>query len=240
MRQEVIARNAWRAGPPPFDGAPVRESAVKTRDSRMPTNPPARKGPRTPPVRDRRAAATADGNSGPLRGLKSILGRPIALERRDGRLHVVLAERRRAAPLDQAPSPSQLCEELSARLLAHDPEHLDQKMRPLLLVHEALGRKGWPGVAALPGPVLSQALAQAEVLADGGSSLRMETLIEGLRPLAGAADLRDERLAREQDFKIGETVEVSESSYAEFDRLERSWVGTTPSDLPRPERDDNK
>ncbi len=57
------------------------------------------------------------------------------------------------------------------------------------------------------------------------------------RPLQGAADLHDERDAHQQDFRIGETVEVPESSHAAFDRIEQGWVGTTPSNLPRPEHD---
>ena len=205
----------------------------------MPTSPPARKGPRTPPPKDRRAPATADGKTSLVRKLKGILGRPIALERRDGRLQVALAERRRAMPADQAPSPQQLREELRAHLLAHDPDHVDKAMRALLLVHEALGHKGWSGVAALPAGVLAQALAQAEYLAGGESSLQMETVIEGLRPLQGAATLRDERKLREQDFKVGENVEVSESNFDAFDHLEQSWVGTVPSDLRRREREDS-
>ena len=104
-------------------------------------------------------------------------------------------------------------------------------MHQLLLVHEALGSKGWAGVALLPGAVLAEALVQAEMLVGGESSLPLEAFIEGLRPLQGVADLRDERNSRLQDFRIGATVEVSESSFAEFDRLEQSWVGTVPSAL---------
>lgn len=69
------------------------------------------------------------------------------------------------------------------------------------------------------------------MLVGGESSLPLEAFIEGLRPLQGVADLRDERNSRLQDFRIGATVEVSESSFAEFDRLEQSWVGTVPSAL---------
>lgn len=203
----------------------------------MPTTPLNRKGPRATRDQDRRAPADANGHAGPLSRLKGVLGRPLGLERRDGQLHVVLAERRSAAPLDQRPSPAKLCEELGARLLTHDPQHVAKAMHQLLLVHDALASKGWPGVAALPGRVLTDALAQAEILASEESSLPLETFIEGLRPLQGAADLRDERDSRLQDFRVGETVEVSESSYAEFDRLEQSWVGTTPSALSRPELD---
>lgn len=203
----------------------------------MASTPPQRKGPRTAREQDRRATADANVKTSPLGRLKGVLGRPLGLARRDGQLHVVLAERRSAAPPDPRPSPAKLCEELGARLLTHDPQHVAKAMKQLMLVHEALAGRGWPGVAALPGGVLTDALAQAETLASEESSLVLETFIEGLRPLQGAADLRDERDSRLQDFRVGETVEVSESSYAEFDRLEQSWVGTTPSALPRPERE---
>lgn len=211
----------------------------------MPTNPPKSKVRRASPTaeqrapaQDRRAPAGANGKTNPMRQLKGVLGRPLGVERRDGQLHVVLVERRRAAPADQPPSASQLCEELGARVLAHDPQHISKDMSHLLIVHEALGSKGWPGVAALPSRVLAAALAQAEALAGQDSSLTLETFIEGLRPLQRAADLREERSSRQEDFRLGETIEVSETNHAEFDRLEQSWVGTIPSDLARRERDD--
>jgi hypothetical protein len=203
----------------------------------VPTTPPKRKGPSATRSPDRRAPANANGPAGPLRRLKGVLGRPLGLERRDGQLHVVLTERRSATPLDPRPSPATLCEELCARLLTHDPQHVAKTMHPLLLVHDALASGGWSGVAALPGRVLTDAVALAETMASEESSLALESFVEGLRPLQGAAELRDERDSRQKDFKLGETVEVSESSYAEFDRLEQSWVGTTPSDLSRPERE---
>ena len=203
----------------------------------MATTPSTRNGPRAPIDKDRRADADAKGKISPLRRLKSVLARPLGLQRRDGQVHVVLAERRRPTPAGQQPSPAELCNELSARLLAHDAEHLATSMIQLLLVHEALGGRGWAGVAALPGGVLAAALVQAETLVGEESSLPLETFIEGLRPLQGAADLRDERNSRQQDFRVGETVEVSESSFAEYDRLEQSWVGTVPSALTRSERD---
>lgn len=210
----------------------------------MPTKPPNPKGPRAVPDKerrapgqDRRAPVDTNGKASPMRRLKGVLGRPLAVERRDGQLQVVLVERRRAKPAEQRPSPSQLCEELGARVLAHDPQQVSKDMSHLLLVHDALGSKGWPGVAALPRRVLAGALAQAEALAGEESSLSMETFIEGLRPLLGAAELREERGSRLQDFRVGETVEVSETNHAEFDRLEQSWVGTIPSDLSRRERD---
>ncbi len=204
----------------------------------MSTNPPSRKGPRSALDKDRRVTLGTKGMTDPLRRLKGALGRPLSLERRDGQLHIVLAERRREAPVDQKPSLSQLCDELSARMLAHGPDYAAKAMRHLGLVHDVLGRNGWPGVAALPGPVLAEALAQAEILASDEPSSALEMIIEGLRPLQSAADLRDESDSRLQDFRVGENLDVSESTFAEFDHLERSWVGTTPAKLMRRERDD--
>ena len=56
--------------------------------------PTSRKKPPAPPVEDRRAPESARGLDVSLRKLKGALGRPMALERRDGALHVVLVDRR--------------------------------------------------------------------------------------------------------------------------------------------------
>lgn len=205
----------------------------------MPVNPPSRKGPRSALEKERRAAPGATSASEPLRRLKGALSRPLGLERRDGKLQVVLAERRRAPLADETPSLSQLCDELSARMLAHGPDYAATAMRHLVLLHDVLGRKGWQGVQALPAPVLGEALAQAEMLASDEPSAALDTIIEGLTPLHSAAVLRDERDSRLQDFRVGENLEVSESNFAEFDQLERGWAGTTPSRLMRRDRDED-
>lgn len=204
----------------------------------MPANPPSRKVNR-PLGKDRRAPPGARASTEPLRRLKGVLNRPIGLERRDGHLHVVLSERRQPPPADASLPLAQLCDELSARLLAHGPDDAAQAMRHLVLLHDVLEREGWPGVAALPSPVLGEALAQAEILASDEPSVAMDTLIEGLTPLQTAAVLRDESDSRLQDFGVGENLEVSESDFAEFDDLERGWAGTTPDRLARSERDDD-
>jgi hypothetical protein len=192
----------------------------------MSTRTPTGKAPRSPIAKDRRAPA---GKKDALRLLKGALGRPIALERRDGSLRVVLVERRRPASAGDVPSVAQLCEELSARLLAHGPDYAARSMRDLVRVHDALDRRGWAGVAALPGQVLVDALAQAEMLASDEPSASLAIIIEGLRPLQSAAELRDERDSRLQDLRVGENLEVSESSHAEFDDFQRSWLGTVPT-----------
>jgi hypothetical protein len=197
------------------------------------------KNPPTPrkPGKDRRAAPGAKGTTGTLRRMKGLLVRPIGLERRDGKLQLVLAERRKPTPVDQAPSLSQLCAELSARLLAHDPEHTAKMMRHLVLVHDVLERKGWPGVGAMSGLVLRAALVQAETLASEDPSPHLELILDQLRLLQAAADQRDERDSRLQDFKVGDNVQVSETNFGEFEDMERSWGGTVPSGLAHPDRD---
>jgi hypothetical protein len=62
----------------------------------------------------------------------------------------------------------------------------------------------------------------------------MDMLIEGLRPLLKAADLRDQRESRQQDFRVGDNLEVTESDYAEFEDVETNWTGTVPAGLVPP------
>ena len=189
------------------------------------------------PLKDRRAAVDGKGG-GSLRKLKGLLGRPIGLERREGKLHVVLTERRRQRPADEPASVSQLCAELSARLLAHESSEV-QTMRHLILVHDALDRRGWGAIEGMSALVLAKALEQAEALALEEPSPLMDMLIEGLRPLQTAADLRDQRESRLQDFRVGDNLEVTESDFADFQEVETNWVGTVPAGLVPPrERDD--
>jgi hypothetical protein len=201
----------------------------------MSTDSPTRKRSPKMPAEDRRVAA---GAAAPLRRLKGLLVRPVGLERRGGQLHVVLVERRRARPEDQPPSLSQLRAELRARLLAHEDGRAAQVLRHLGFLHDELGRKGWRGVEALPAKVLGKALAQAEMLGSEEPSPALALLLEQLRPLHAAAELRDERAAQQNEFEAGGHVEVSEATHEEFDAMERSWVGTVPAGLSRPERDD--
>jgi hypothetical protein len=204
----------------------------------MVSRTPSRKSTRQPPLKDRRSAADAAPNS--LRKLKGLLSRPIGVERRDGKLHVVLTERRRARPADEKPSIALLCAELSARLLAHEANEMAQTMRHLILVHDALERKGWPGIESMSSLVLAKAIEQASLLAQEEPSPHMDMLLEGLRPLEAAAMLREEREARLHEMRLGDTVEVSESDYADFEDAEENWSGATvPLDLvPPTERDD--
>jgi hypothetical protein len=204
----------------------------------MASRTPSRKNPRQPPLKDRRSAPDAAPNS--LRKLKGMLNRPLALERSDGKLRVVLTERRRARPANEKPSIALLCAELSARLLAHEVNEAAQTMRHLILVHDALERKGWPGIEEMSSLVLARAIEQATLLAHEEPSPHMDMLIEGLRPLQAAATLREQRQARMHELRLGDNVEVSESDYAEFEDAEENWSGATvPLDLvPPPDRDD--
>jgi hypothetical protein len=192
----------------------------------------SRKGSRQMPLKDRRAAVDGKGG-GSLRKLKGLLGRPIGLERRDGKLHLVLTERRRQRPADEPASVSQLCGELSARLLAHESSEV-QTMRHLILVHDALERRGWAALEGMSALVLIKAIEQAEALAAEEPSPHMDMLIEGLRPLHIAADMRDQRESRQQDFRVGDNLEVSESDYADFEDVESNWTGTVPAGLVPP------
>ena len=193
---------------------------------------------RKTPLKDRRAAADAPASS--LRKLKGMLNRPLGVERRDGKLQVVLTERRRARPADEKPSIALLCAELSARLLAHEANEAAQTMRHLILVHDALERKGWVGVEGMSSLVLTRAIEQAMMLAREEPSPHMDMLIEGLRPLNAAATLREQREARVHEMRLGDNVEVSESDYADFEDAEQDWSeGTMPIGLvPPADRDD--
>jgi len=196
-----------------------------------------KKGSRQIPLKDRRAAPGKRGGS--LRKLKGLLGRPLGIERRDGKLRVVLTERRRPRRADEPPSLSQLCAELSARLLAHEATEA-QTMRHLILVHDALERRGWVGIESMGSLVLVKAIEQAESLAAEEPSPHMDMLLEGLRPLHNAASMREQREARVHEFRVGDNLEVSESDFTEFQDAETNWAGTVPAGLvPRPREQDD-
>jgi len=186
-----------------------------------------------PPLKDRRASTGSSGTAPALRQLKGLFVRPIALERRDGAWRVVLVDRRKAAPVPQEPSTAELCDELGARLLAHDPGHGTQSVRFLMSVHDALGRKGWGGVAALPSVVLAKSANLVKMMAAEDPSPLLDEMLVRLGELRIAAEAREDRDTRTPEFDIGRSVQVSESDFAEFDTLERSWEGTVPDTLVR-------
>lgn len=142
------------------------------------------------PIKDRRAPAGAKGAAGFLRRLKGMLARPLRLQRHDGRLRLVLVDRRQARPVDALPSLPDSRDELRALLLLNDNEPAAGVMRHLVLVHDELGRRGWPGVEALPGQVLNMALVQAEMLASDEPTEALTVIIDRLRIAKVAAELR--------------------------------------------------
>lgn len=192
----------------------------------MSKRPPPAKGPPQAPQQERRS--NGDAPVGSLRHLKSLLGRPVGLERRGGQLHVVLVERRSSPRAGAQPALAPLRAELRARLLTHGSADAARVMRHLVYVHDELGRNGWRGVEALPAPVLARALAQAEMLVSAEASGPLSLLIDRLRLAQAAAGLRAERAARLEAAAAAGSPEVSETTQEAFDEVERSWVGSFP------------
>lgn len=145
-----------------------------------------------------------------------------------------LVDRQRAPASDRPPSLAQLCAELQARLLAHEGDAGAIVMRHLVLVHDALGHKGWPGVESLPRKVLGMTLLEAEMMAAHEPSPLLKIVIERLCAIKFAAEVREERAADRRDWAATDIPEVSEGTHEEYDRMERSWIGTVPADLVLP------
>jgi hypothetical protein len=186
------------------------------------------------PVEDRRAAPGIKGSIGSLHWLKGLLARPLEVKVQGSKLRIVPIDRRRPARPDQPPSLLQLRSELRARVLAHE---LGETMSELAVVHDVLGRSGWPGVHALRGPVIRKALVQVEMLACDEPSPCLTFVIERLRAFEVAAQLRAERQAASKVVAMPSRVEISESSYEEFEQTARSWIGTLPAELAPTKRD---
>ncbi len=163
--------------------------------------------------------------------MKNILGRSIALEQRGKQLHVALVEKPKPPWLDPASSLSQLRAELRARLIAHEADAPAQLMRHLVFVHDELGEKGWASVDAMPRKVIVRALMELELLLGDEISPLLATLVEHLRDLKFEADRIEQRDADLRDWAVTDIPEVSEGSHEEFVQMERSWIGTVPSDL---------
>lgn len=143
---------------------------------------------------DRRAPASAKGLDVTLSRLKGALNRPLALQNREGRLHVVLVDRRRAAR-DAPPSLEQIRADLRTRLLVQPNEQAVQVLRPLVVVHEELRHRDWAGVGKLPADVLGKALEQALMLQCDDPSAPLGVVIERLRLFKAAADVKADRQA---------------------------------------------
>jgi hypothetical protein len=191
---------------------------------------------------DRRERRVPAGPVGSLRWIKSILGRPLALERRADGLHVTLVDRRRSPEVIQAESMARLREELRLRLLSLDHEHAATAMRHLVFVHDVLGRQGWPGLQALNSRVLRRAGQQLQLLVEREPSARLVRFIDKLRLLQAGAEAREERLAAQarhaeaQAEVAGESMlEVSEGSVEDYEATQREWDATAPAPLDPPE-----
>ena len=195
----------------------------------MSTSAPTRKMPRSRPAKDRRSPGGVNGTADSLRRLKGMLGRPIALERRDGHLSIVLVDRRRAR-VQQASSSSrrELCHDLRARLLSDGRAETLHVMRHLVFVLDELERGNWRGVKSLQSHVLGKAAEQAQMLLGEAASPLAATFVERLHILKAAAASREERESRRNDAK---PLEVFESTFEEFESMQRSWIGTVPAEL---------
>ncbi len=158
--------------------------------------------------------------------MKGLLGRPLGMEKRDDKLHLTLVERRRSPEQWEAEVIHNLCSELSGRLLAHEHAHVAATMRHLVSVHDCLLNKGWSAVQALPSGVLAKALLQAQMLVSQESSSALSYLIDRLRLLQVAAELREERLGAGPTDSTHRLVEVSEVSQAEYENSQGEWVAT--------------
>jgi hypothetical protein len=152
----------------------------------MSKSAPTRRKPGQMPFKDRRAQPETSGSV--LRSFRGMLSRPLAVERRQGKVHVVLVDRRKAPEL--AP----LRAELLVRLKSYAQDHSTRSIRELALVHRVLGREGWPGVEALEQRVLSLALDQAEKLRGRRTSDFLEAVIARLRAVWLLAVHRDRHL----------------------------------------------
>ena len=200
----------------------------------MPTpSKPARHG-QTKLRKERRAPRGAPGST---RWLKGLLGRPVALERRDGQLHLTLVERRRTPEVIDQQQRARLCDEVRVLLLDRGTDHELAVLRHLVLVLDVLASRGWAGVGAMASGVLRKALMQAQLLGSRQSTSALEHLIERLRLLQVAAGLREERKRLAGNTPTPDRAEVSEATHEEFEAMQRDWKTTVspplePADKP--------
>ncbi len=216
---------------------------------------PMRTSLRKKPAKDRRAGPGALAIVRSLRRLKGLLSRPLGLARRNGGWRVVFVERRKGPPVDvppgTAPAPApvparvvaidehaRLCTELRGLLRRHAGPEDTAGLHHLAMVHEALLRKGWAGVEALPAPVLGQALNQAQRLGRRQPAAALDQVVDRLRQLLRAADQKSGRDLQQPPTAAAGELLVSEASAEEYDETHRSWFGTlAPAEDKRSDRD---
>ncbi len=181
----------------------------------------------TKPRVERRAPK---GKPGSLRWLRGLLGRPVTLEQRDGRLHLTLLERRRPPEVIRAQECAALCEELRLRLLEHGERHVSV-LRPLVAVHDALEKDGWDRVGRLPSALLAKAHMQLLMLIGRERSRALTGMADHLRLLQAAAEAREDRNRRDGVSDDDFLVVTEEAEVTEFDEHERAWLSTeSPAD----------
>jgi hypothetical protein len=205
----------------------------------MSAKPPSRPAPRNSRFVNDDEIASLDALPAKSSGLswaKGFLTRSIGIEKRQNQLHVVLVDKSRAAEPPKSLLQKQR-DELGARLLVHDPA--TQAVRNLFLVHQALDGFGWVEVEALPRQVNERALAEAEMLQSEEPTELLEMIIERLRKANADADSRAavEAIQREDEWEPPAVPEISETSYDEYELMERSWIGTVPQGLKPEQRD---
>lgn len=168
----------------------------------------------------------------PLDWLRTLLKRPLRLERRGLQIHVVLAEPAPApAPPERAGESLRRGHEALRALLARHPEvrHL---MRHLGFLEQALARSGSRALRSeVPLPVLRKAYEQLELLMRDDASPGLTAFAARLERAVA------ERRRGVDDAPVHGAVQVSEASHSLFDEMERSWTGHMPlSDAPPPGR----
>lgn len=155
---------------------------------------------------------------------------------------------RKPAPVQARPERSsgtaELRDELRARLLELDHEYAAKTLRHLVVVQHQLGVRGWTGVEALPVRVLRKARIQAEMLGSREPSPLLTEFVERLERAELAAAVREDEKAEALPVSHPrggpdelQPVEVSDTSFEEYELTEQSWVGTVPGALGKPERE---
>ena len=181
-----------------------------------------------------------------LEWVRAVLGRQIRLEvgRKQQPPRAAPAEKKRedkregrreddeAVPMSLV---MQQCAEIGARLLIHDPA--TQPVRHLFILHDELRNGGWERVEKLPLKVIDRALTEAEILDGSEPSPLLTTIVAELREQKAAAEARAAREAAEGGWEAPKVPEVSDSDFAEWEQMERSWAGTVPAGLDIPVRD---
>jgi len=189
--------------------------------------------PRRRAVKPRVERRAPRGQAGSLRWLRGLLGRPVALEKRDGHLHLTLVERRRSPEVIRAQQRAELREELRLRMLEHGERHV-AVLRPLVAVHDALGRDGWDGVGRLPAALLAKAHVQLLMLIGREPSKALSDMADHVRLLQAAAEARDDRNRRDGVRDDDALIVVEDSPADDYETLQRAWVTTeSPPDLTR-------